>query len=536
MWPNTWKSHLVKKTEPSTTQYKAQKSTQKLFLTDVKKGILEKNSTIELTTTTKRISRDIVHDLINATTTYSQQTEQYSQFEVAQAFEITEDYSIAKLQMIKSAEASKRARIAFSTHKSNGKKDQISESLNNVSAGLYPIQQANLVASKSQPKSAPSKAKAFSRSGKSLSAATVETLIDILVNGADYRFISDFFISYRLFMSPVQLCKSLVSKFLDSLRAELVKSRKIRIQIHLIIKYWLKEYFTYDFASSVTLSFTLKNFLKSMLNHPQIIKFSEDIKLIFSLYELYQCKKLTSADSIQSTLRSLTSLSEHVDQGNDHSKQLGHKTSFDSIVSSTSECTAKSNLYRNKLALLNLPIEPPDDASLNQWTMRMACSLANSKSRIPEIYNSIIFGTSQPTDRRQNMRTSRSSSTSNGYIVDMEVPGSPVTSSPNDRNGNSRHKRSFLFSYSTETIAQQFCIIEQRCLCAVEWHELVEVRWKPDSGKDSHEKCSGVLSQIDRFNIMCQWVATEIVTCDHIEERARIIEKLVRIAMVITGL
>ncbi|ORX99345.1 ras GEF [Basidiobolus meristosporus CBS 931.73] len=135
-----------------------------------------------------------------------------------------------------------------------------------------------------------------------------------------------------------------------------------------------------------------------------------------------------------------------------------------------------------------------------------------------------------PSLSESSARSSQLSAVSDEYTVDVELSSSPANSIPCSP-ANPRQKRSFLLSYPTETIAQQFCIIEQHYLCAVQWHELIGVQWKDSAAKDGHDKCNEVLAQIERFNIMCQWVATEVVTSDTVEERTCIVEKLIRIAM-----
>lgn len=119
-------------------------------------------------------------------------------------------------------------------------------------------------------------------------------------------------------------------------------------------------------------------------------------------------------------------------------------------------------------------------------------------------------------------------------------------------------------------MAQQFCLIEKAILLDVNWEELVDCRWtkmstnsplyQPDvmalagdlnhlslgqQGMYSRQKRlkqqqqrnndtseRGIEKVINRFNAVCQWVSSEIVQTRNLEDRARLIEKFIRLAKV----
>lgn len=115
--------------------------------------------------------------------------------------------------------------------------------------------------------------------------------------------------------------------------------------------------------------------------------------------------------------------------------------------------------------------------------------------------------------------------------------------------------RSFLLSYRSEVIAQQLCLIECELFHAVSWEELVSSRWKERRHAGEvldweafyqarvREKAEaqqrgelykerGVEAIIARFNLTCNWVASEIVLTQSLDERAAVVSKLIRIAWV----
>ncbi|ORY08252.1 ras GEF, partial [Basidiobolus meristosporus CBS 931.73] len=261
-----------------------------------------------------------------------------------------------------------------------------------------------------------------------LVAGTVEKLIEKLTSEIDYEFLSDFFMTYRSFMSPVQLCKTLGARLKWAIDEGNENGKFIQLRTYSAIKHWLVFYFDYDYVPSRALRFTMINLLKDLQTRPELASSPDILKCVRDLYECYKREK-------------------------------------------------KSSIKRNR----NSTYDPHANQSFNSDMERKVTSNLQVKLRSP----------------RQSQQS----------------------------------LKSFLLSYSTETIAQQFCIIEQRCLCAVEWHELIEVYWKDRTNENAVKKCGGVLAQIDRFNMMSQWVATEIVTLKSVEERARVIEKLIRIAM-----
>ncbi|KAJ8121693.1 hypothetical protein ONZ43_g1921 [Nemania bipapillata] len=95
----------------------------------------------------------------------------------------------------------------------------------------------------------------------------------------------------------------------------------------------------------------------------------------------------------------------------------------------------------------------------------------------------------------------------------------------------------FILAFDSETLAQQFTLIEKDALNEVDWKELIEMKWK-DSHNDSRSwvdflrntDARGVEVVIARFNIVVKWAISEIVLTQELEERARCIIKLLHIA------
>ncbi|ORY13269.1 ras guanine nucleotide exchange factor domain-containing protein [Clohesyomyces aquaticus] len=95
----------------------------------------------------------------------------------------------------------------------------------------------------------------------------------------------------------------------------------------------------------------------------------------------------------------------------------------------------------------------------------------------------------------------------------------------------------FVLAYDSETLAQQFTIVEKDALDEIDWKELIELRWKQSSPQIRDwvqylrtQEARGVDVVIARFNLVVKWTVSEIVLTDALEERARCIVKYIHIA------
>ncbi|KHO01823.1 Ras guanine nucleotide exchange factor [Metarhizium album ARSEF 1941] len=96
----------------------------------------------------------------------------------------------------------------------------------------------------------------------------------------------------------------------------------------------------------------------------------------------------------------------------------------------------------------------------------------------------------------------------------------------------------FILAFDSDTLAQQFTLIEKDALNEIDWKELIDMDWK--NGARGHSRswvdflkntdAQGVEVVIARFNIMVKWAISEIVLTQHVEERARCIIKLIHVA------
>lgn len=147
------------------------------------------------------------------------------------------------------------------------------------------------------------------------------------------------------------------------------------------------------------------------------------------------------------------------------------------------------------------------------------------------------------------------------------LQASMFSSSKHNSSGGDGY-RSFLLEYRSDRLARQFCLIEAEVLRNIDWEEMVHCRWTKmsteknnvHSAREEEEFSESLLTDeeedninytrrnrqlqlarregggieqvIKRFNAVCQWVASEIVRTPSLEERVKVVEKLIRLAQV----
>lgn len=97
----------------------------------------------------------------------------------------------------------------------------------------------------------------------------------------------------------------------------------------------------------------------------------------------------------------------------------------------------------------------------------------------------------------------------------------------------------FILACESDILAQQMTLVEQSALTEIEWTDLVEMRWSNDKSTTTldwaeymanHDDARGVDVVATRFNLVIKWVLSEIVLTKDIEERARVLCKLIHVA------
>lgn len=100
---------------------------------------------------------------------------------------------------------------------------------------------------------------------------------------------------------------------------------------------------------------------------------------------------------------------------------------------------------------------------------------------------------------------------------------------------------SFILSYDSKVLSNHFTLIEKDILQAVDWKDVIELNWEKELNplnswldimvnEDYFDRNKGVNIVIARFNLMVNWIISEILLTKRQEERINIISRLIHIA------
>ena len=131
-----------------------------------------------------------------------------------------------------------------------------------------------------------------------LMAATTERWIAEMTSKIESDLMTDFFLTYRSFLSPLSLCKLLITRFEWALLGgeapeDTAGRRIVRVRTYVVIRHWLLNYFREDFVPSRDLRMILTDWLNGMGKDARLQANPTDLRLIKSLKKVV--KKLKAA-------------------------------------------------------------------------------------------------------------------------------------------------------------------------------------------------------------------------------------------------
>lgn len=136
---------------------------------------------------------------------------------------------------------------------------------------------------------------------KVILAATVDRWIADMTSRIENDLMTDFFLTYRSFLTPLSLCKLLITRFEWALQsghsAEDIAGRRIvRVRTYVVLRHWLLNYFHEDFVPDRELRLLLTTWLNRMGKDERLRPNPTDLRLIKSLKKVV--KRLKAAYSI----------------------------------------------------------------------------------------------------------------------------------------------------------------------------------------------------------------------------------------------
>ncbi|CAG8483477.1 3669_t:CDS:10 [Funneliformis caledonium] len=142
---------------------------------------------------------------------------------------------------------------------------------------------------------------------KVIMAATIEKLIEKLTSGIDYTFLTDFFLTYRTFITPLQLCNLLILRFDWALEDNNEQRRVVRVRTFVTLRHWLLNYFAYDFVPCRALRSKLISYLNYLPSHPLVQNSPHDQRIVHGLKRVIRrLKRIYYRKGIMGILKSGT--------------------------------------------------------------------------------------------------------------------------------------------------------------------------------------------------------------------------------------
>ncbi|KAF9990525.1 Guanine nucleotide exchange factor lte1 [Mortierella antarctica] len=192
-------------------------------------------------------------------------------------------------------------------------------------------------------------------------AGTIVKLIEKLTHqyGMDTGFVTDFFLTYRLFMSPVQLCKYLIQRYLWALETETEHRLVVRVRTFVVLRYWIKEHFADDFLTSKSLRFQMASFLNQMRFHPSVKVSSLDARIIRYLMDFFKHQRKVYKSLAQQSLDTEHKQSEQLNptQKGDVDPLKKGERDLD-VLSMQMEDSKSAEVERLKVAAVRRDLEP----------------------------------------------------------------------------------------------------------------------------------------------------------------------------------
>ncbi|KAL0952471.1 hypothetical protein HGRIS_006737 [Hohenbuehelia grisea] len=132
---------------------------------------------------------------------------------------------------------------------------------------------------------------------KILIAATIERWIAQLTSDLNYDELLNFFMTYRTYVSAVDLCHLLICRFhwalgqSSSPHDEMVR-RVVRVRTFVAIRYWLLTFFIVDFTPNRDLRLLVANWLNTLVQDPILKKHPDGLSIVRKLRKVAKdCRK-----------------------------------------------------------------------------------------------------------------------------------------------------------------------------------------------------------------------------------------------------
>ncbi|KAJ3128572.1 hypothetical protein HK098_003998 [Nowakowskiella sp. JEL0407] len=348
-------------------------------------------------------------------------------------------------------------------------------------------------------------------------SGTVIRFIDYLTSEIDQTFLTDFFIVYRIFITPEELLNYLILRFKWACQDDDEKRKLVRVRTFVVLRHWITFYWMTDFQH--VLDRMLKSFLED-INRNSIDPSSKiDQRIIATLQGT-----IDRAAEVTQAYKNRVRIQKQLEEDIEHVCALAHKE-YEKMESSSLSPLDHSLIQENADFMSVLGMGTEERFNQTKTTKR-----ANSSHR----RSSSVFGSGVlPTFNESDPESSLPILSRKQSILLRSAQSFYNLKNKVSAHLKNRQSSSFVLKYRSDDIVKQFCLLEQKLFMDVSWLELTDPEnWRNNKSLslDREGRVARIGKLIDRFNLTSQWVVSEILCTENLDERARVVSKFIRIA------
>ncbi|KAJ9081266.1 Guanine nucleotide exchange factor lte1, variant 2 [Entomophthora muscae] len=352
----------------------------------------------------------------------------------------------------------------------------------------------------------------------SLVTPTPERLLEALTSVVDESLVTDFFLTYRQFLSALELCRLLEKRFIWSLADQSSQRRVTRVRIFIVVRHWVSRYYPQDFLANQPVLLALGAFLDRAGNHPVVISSEPDLRIVRQMRRCLRC---------QGEIHGIAS-TNLVPPCTRRRSYLPAEFLLPDMLQLIPTALPSAAIDEDPETWSDDGVDEPIDQSLVFYGRRSHKGVLGFFKNLHQQARELAL---KARDRSSKKKTWNPQRHTILFTPNLSLPNLSSKGSQRDPSGFALHQHlfrrfagAFILDYPPELIAQQLCIVEQRCLGDVGWLELVG--W----GQQPMENAPGIAAVVARFNLTCQWVASVVVSCRRLEDRVGVVERIIQVA------
>lgn len=228
---------------------------------------------------------------------------------------------------------------------------------------------------------------------------------------------------------------------------------------------------------------------------------------------------------------------------------------INAVAAALRKLEGKYSIISSEVEHLSIAASPIRPITPDQVTPTKITNFNPSLPSFRNSHNSKLYDDAFETPTR---RRSKNTDLPDPVLCKQAVPDTGVTNgllTPESINTECLHNKScqgllsvdssvkhgnhtpFILNFTSEILATQFTLIERDALAEIDWKELIEMQWKQKLDPVQswlvylvEKNATGVEVVISRFNLMVNWIKSEILLTRCLNERVQTVMRFIHIA------